>query len=129
MNQGIANGFQAWLDFWSARTYAYKRLRQVANHLRAPGIASTFYFWMREWETARQNAQLSAHLSREAELEQMRADVAAELEAARADFEARLVEAAEDKRRALEEQMMALSGSCRHARVCAECWAAFNEYT
>ena len=36
MNQGYIRGWQAWHELWSAKAYALRRLRQVANRLQTP---------------------------------------------------------------------------------------------
>ena len=43
-------GWAAWLDFWSAKTYAMQRLQRSANQLRAPFLTRAFVFWLRDWQ-------------------------------------------------------------------------------
>ena len=45
MNAGINNAWSAWSELWSARTYAFKRLREAANRLRSPELSDAFLFW------------------------------------------------------------------------------------
>ena len=53
-------GWSAWHELWSARTYAFKRLRQVANHLMSPELARAFGWW-NEWvDSKKQQAQVAA---------------------------------------------------------------------
>ena len=55
MNQGIANAWSAWREHVNARAYAHTRLKQVANHLRAPGIAPAFTFWLNDMHTLKES--------------------------------------------------------------------------
>ena len=38
-------GRTCWTDLWRARSFAIKRLRQVAAHLQSPELARAFSFW------------------------------------------------------------------------------------
>ena len=49
MNAGLANGWAAWHELWSAKMYAMERLREVGNHMNAPYLSAAFVFWMRQW--------------------------------------------------------------------------------
>ena len=45
MNQGISRGWTAWVEMWSAKTYAMARLREVGNRFRTPELAGAFTHW------------------------------------------------------------------------------------
>ena len=47
--QGLANGWAAWFELYSAKTYAMNRLKEAANRLRKPDVAGAFAIWVRQW--------------------------------------------------------------------------------
>ena len=49
MNADLANGWRAWYDYWSAKSYSMGRLREVANRFATPALASAFEFWADMW--------------------------------------------------------------------------------
>lgn len=57
LNQGISNGWSAWYDYWSAKSYSLRRLREVANHLHAPALSTAFFAWARDTEHTRQRLE------------------------------------------------------------------------
>ena len=38
MNSSLTRGWSAWYDLWTAKSYALRRLREVANRLRKPEV-------------------------------------------------------------------------------------------
>ena len=76
MNQGIANGWQAWYELWEAKTYAMERLCEVGNRFRAPELSNAFSFWMADWQDAK-------HEEEKADLERQSKTLEAQLRAAR----------------------------------------------
>ena len=60
LNRRLASGWAAWSAFWSAKTYALRRLRQVANHLKSPELARAFTWWERLCADRRKAAQAAA---------------------------------------------------------------------
>ena len=90
MNQSISRGWSAWVEMWEAKHYAIFRLREVANHLRAPELSNAFMGWVLHWHAvleakamadARAKAGLlssqgSAMDSLQAELQQVRKELA-----------------------------------------------------
>ena len=59
MNAGISRGWTAWVELWSAKTYAMGRLRECGNKLHAPGLTTAFWIWADMW------AERKAKLERE----------------------------------------------------------------
>ena len=111
MNQGIIRGWTAWNDFWSAKMYAMRRLREVGNKLRAPELANAFEFWFSYCE-AKKQAKAMADLRRDAAGSHGARDaLAVELESLRTEMSTKLAAAEEDKRVALERQLIELTGS------------------
>ena len=55
----LADGFSAWSEHWHARVYAMDKLRQVANRMRTPELANTFYSWQDDLEEARHAARVA----------------------------------------------------------------------
>jgi len=45
LNSRLTRGWTCWTDLWRARSFAIKRLRQVAAHLQSPELARAFSFW------------------------------------------------------------------------------------
>jgi hypothetical protein len=111
MNAGLASGWAAWHELWEAKTYAMARLREVGNRFRSPGIALAFGHWADRWESsfrAREMAELRAEamgIAGEATTMQL------QLAELRAEMERKLAAAAEEKRVALERQLVELTGS------------------
>ena len=52
--RGLTLGFNAWADFWAAKTAAMRRMREIANRLHPATtmIASAFYVWAEEASNA-----------------------------------------------------------------------------
>ena len=59
LNKDIANGFAAWYELWSAKTYAMGRLREVGNKLHAPEMTGAFGGWVNVWRVTKE-AQMAA---------------------------------------------------------------------
>ena len=83
MSADIAWGWSAWKEMWAAKMYAMTRLREVANHLRAPGLGSAFAFWARD--------TYEAHARNESQAQVL---VINQLKADTASLEAQLLEQA-----------------------------------
>ena len=79
LNQGIANGWSAWVDLWEAKSYAMQRLRGVGNRFRSPELAEAFSQWADTCEETRRQAQLAASLTLQSKLEGERLELDAEL--------------------------------------------------
>ena len=111
MNQGIANGWQAWIELWEAKTYAMNRLREVSNRFRSPELANAFQFW--EWYvTAKHQAREMRELRTQAAgVAGEAGSMAAQLESLRREMERRLAEAEQEKEKALQRQLVELTGS------------------
>ena len=69
LHHGLIRGWSAWHAHWEAKCYAYARLREVGNRLRAPATALAFSFWALERENAQHNARLHALLEQQRALE------------------------------------------------------------
>ena len=54
MRSDLSKGWSAWLEMWEAKTYARQRMREVANRLRAPELASAFTDWVLVYHTERE---------------------------------------------------------------------------
>ena len=121
LNQGISNGFQAWLDFWEAKTYAYSRLRQVASHLRSPELSTAFGHWLTDLEEERiVQAQKALHAKRDAASREEIERLQREADELRAKYEAVVEERrvdAENAKLELERQKVVLIGSAAEQAV------------
>ena len=111
MSRGISLGFTAWVELWEAKTYAMQRLREVANKLRAPGMEAAFASWSGWAREAKMQAQLVEASQRANELQAQQGSLESTLAKLRAEYDAKLRAAEEDKRVALERQMVELTGS------------------
>ena len=60
LNKDIANGFAAWQELWSAKTYARDKLRECANRLHAPELANTYRRWESDWRKEMAGAEIAA---------------------------------------------------------------------
>ena len=103
MNAGLANGWAAWHELWSAKTYAMGRLREVGNRMNAPYLSGAFVYWMRTWEKGRRAAEIEA-------IERESRSVEAQLRRARFEngqLELRRV-ALEDELRANKERLQVM---------------------
>mmetsp|Transcript_30588 Transcript_30588/g.79432 ORF Transcript_30588/g.79432 Transcript_30588/m.79432 type:complete len:732 (-) Transcript_30588:437-2632(-) len=45
MHQGVAHGWNAWVEAWEARLYALSWMRRAANQFQAPDLAMGFEAW------------------------------------------------------------------------------------
>ena len=115
LNADMAWAWSAWFDFWSTKSYALQRLREVAGRLRSPERAKAFSFWKGDWEETQKEALLRGVKQREAELEEERNELQAKLDnlakaserrvkEMQGQFEVELFEA-------LEQQRIELAGS------------------
>ena len=57
LNKDIADGFAAWQEMWSGKTYAMGKLREVANKLHAPELAIAFDLWSETHLEEKQQAE------------------------------------------------------------------------
>lgn len=111
ISQEMARGWQCWYEFWSGKTYAMQRLRGVGNRLRAPELQHAFKAWD-GYVQKMYNTQRIRELRAQAGGEQAKAiGLAGQLEELRAEMRAKLAAAEEDKRAALQRQMVELTGS------------------
>ena len=67
-NAGLAAGWSAWHEAWSAKRYALDRLRSVSNKLRMPGLSKAFEFWHGDAAEATRLSSMTAQ-QRETEAE------------------------------------------------------------
>jgi hypothetical protein len=111
MNSGLANGFSAWHDLWSAKTWAINRLREVGNRLRAPEKAIAFQRIAEAAEAARHAKQLRSLAEEQAGLQGQALSLAEQLAAVTAACEERLVQMEEEKKLALERLRIELTGN------------------
>jgi len=118
MNADLANGWRAWYDYWSAKSYSMGRLREVANRFATPALASAFEFW----------ADMRAERCREQELESLANESKSlEVQLRQARFEATQLEmvrvARDDENLALRtrvrEQNDEISAKAEELRVAA----------
>lgn len=65
LSRGLSAGWSAWHDFWSARAFAYERLRECGNRLKAPEVAGMFSFWSADVIESRARMELKALKRRE----------------------------------------------------------------
>ena len=111
MNQGITNGWAAWYELWSAKTYALNRLREVGNKFRAPELQQAFQSWERfvaDLYYARERRDL---LRQTGALAGETGSMRTELESLRMEMETKLRAAEDEKRLALQRQLVELTGS------------------
>ena len=110
----LARGLGAWLEFWRAKTYAVKRLRECANRLKSPESAlkwEAFAFWATTAARERVQQQRRDHMRRESGLTNETQGLAQQLKETVAKYERLLAEAESEKYRALEAQEVELTGS------------------
>jgi len=108
---GITNAWSAWTELWSARTFAFKRLREAANRLRSPDLSDAFLFWSSIAEARRGRREQAESRRRELGLQGEALSLADQLQRAKAEMDARLAMAAADKEEALARQSIELTGS------------------
>ena len=111
LQQAIAQAWSSWRELWRARTFALALLRQAANHLRAPEMATGFYAWLDFVEQKRQQAEW---LSQQQLVRGQQLDydtLADEVERVRAECAKQLQVAEEVKLMALERQRVELVGT------------------
>ena len=65
VSRGLSAAWSAWHDFWSARAFAYERLRECGNRLKAPEVAGMFSFWSADVIESRARMELKALKRRE----------------------------------------------------------------
>ena len=53
-------GWSAWTEYYAAKSYALKRLREAANRLRQAEPSQSFYEWIRVLEVERMAAAVRA---------------------------------------------------------------------
>ena len=111
LNAGLANAWSAWFELWEAKTYSINRLRQCANKLKSPALSDAFVFWAALASDVKAEAEYMALAQRAAGLDDEKESMATELERLRQESERALEAAAEDKRIALERQLIALTGT------------------
>ena len=122
MNSGIAAGWAAWHDYWSARVYAFSQLRKAANKLHdgRRQMSEAFEEWAREVEEVRRQEDLNSRKSREEQLAIQVEQLTALLEETKVGYEKRLLAAADERRLALERQAVALTGTAEEVAAVKE---------
>ena len=120
MNQGIASGWAAWYDFWAAKTYAMDRLRAVGNRFRSPELAVAFARWGEYWDAILQAKQMAELREQAGGLESEKSAIREELDALKAEMSRRLAAAEDEKRIALERQLVELTGSAESKQALLE---------
>ena len=123
LHAGLSAGWEAWVERWQAKTYALRRLRQVANRLRKPNLTWAMGMWNELLEEKRQaeaEAQLSGLQKKELELERRQAQLEAELDRVREDCELKLAKAEEAKDIALQRQLVELTGTAEEIAAIRE---------
>jgi len=101
-----------------------QRLREVANRLRAPALSFAFGTWAHLYAAAEQAARVAAQIQSQRmhaeHLQAQHGSLEALIERLRGEYEQRLVAAEEEKRRALEQQLVELTGSAEQRAALAE---------
>ena len=116
MNQGITRGFQAWMEMWEAKRYALEKLREVGNHLRSPEKAAAFNMWSESWDEEVRARELAKLKKAAGSLETVEGRLRSEVE----ELKQQVTALAEEKRVALERQMIELTGSASQQEALAE---------
>ena len=111
LRKDISRGWAAWVGVWEEKVSQRRTLQKAASRLRSPVLSASFFHWLQDWEEAIKAAEMIAQRKREAEVGRDRGALEAELERVRSDYERRLTVAAEDKTRALQEQLEELLGN------------------
>jgi len=111
MASGLAVGWVAWYELYTARKGALAKLRRSSQKLRRPHLAAGFALWVAVWSEAHHRAELKAADERERGLSATSSGLAEELQALKTQLEAQQGAAEADKRRALERQRVELVGS------------------
>jgi hypothetical protein len=57
-HRDVANGFSAWHELWSSKTYAVGRLREISNRWRKPELSAAFELWYDLIEARRRSEEL-----------------------------------------------------------------------
>jgi hypothetical protein len=118
MNADLSGAWSAWYDFWSAKTYAMQRLREVGNKFRSPELLNAFTLWAELWEEAVQAKLLAEEQARASGAASERDGLRGQLERMSAEYEQKLQRyeqklraASEHLEQALERQRVELTGS------------------
>ena len=124
LNQGIIRGWTAWNQMWRARKEALTVMRLIGKKFKAPELANAFEFWADECREARKKAMDKKRLA------ELRGESAAavgeamtmaeQVEHLMMELKTQKLSAEEDKQRALQRQLVELTGT-------AEQLAALNE--
>ena len=119
LNQDLSNGWSAWYAFWSAKVYAYGKLREVGNKFRSPELAMAYEFWAREAEAYRWSKKLALQKANAKQMEAAKRELDAQLELQRQEYEKRLANA-EEVRLGLMERVAVLGGGQAEAEALLE---------
>ena len=120
LNQGITNGFSAWLEMWQAKRYAIARLREVAVRLCAPELSDAFGFWFTNMAEEKRAAADAASAEQSQTLRKVRSSLEFQIDEQRRDYDRRLAELQEEMRVALERQHVELVGSAEQQAASRE---------
>ena len=114
MNAGLLNAWNAWAEFWDAKTYALQRLREVANRLRSPALSSAFAFWARDTAARLSRRSALVHEEKAKGLERENTQLRDQLTTLRASSEEQLA-ALSAERLGLLARVAELSGNAADA--------------
>ena len=107
----LVGGFSAWEEMWRARVHALGFMRNAANRMRLPALASAYSHWHRWTVARRQKRAKTAAESRAIEIDTIKRAHKEEMSTMRSDFEDRMAFLAKQMREALEKQAIELTAS------------------
>jgi len=110
-NADLAKGWSAWQEMYEAKVYAHNRLRQAANRLKSPAVLDTFESWASMMAEQKRIAGLADMLRQQAGLQGEAEKLEAELKSVRDEYEAKLTQQESQHKKALERQLLELTGS------------------
>ena len=107
LNRDLTLGWQCWLEMYEAKVYALGRLRVCAQRLKSPQLAEAFGVWLRGW-------QMTIRVKEQREAEERAKSLLGESETLQEEvvrLRHALEMAQDDKEKALERQLIEISGS------------------
>lgn len=111
MHDGLRKGFTAWQDLWQAKTYSMNTLARTAARLRTASVKGSFEFWCADVEAKRAGIELQELRQANGELDQQVCMLKDAVERGREELTAKLATSAQDKDRALQRQLVELTGT------------------
>ena len=116
MNAGLANGWAAWHELWSAKTYAMGRLQQAASRLKAPELARSFQWWLTWRQRKAHKKEMNAARAKEAAAIEDREELVTAMKRMREDYEAQIIDLHQQKAE-MRETLATMDGGASQFQV------------